>query len=519
MPDGHSLLIATQAPSEAQQRAALAVVIALFTFFLATLPFAHVPLARVNAIVPVVSTLLALGDCITAVLLFGQFAVLRTRALLVLAGGYLFTGVVVIPYALTFPGAFAEMGLLGANFQTAALLFVAWHIGLPIAVTAYALLRDARPELQPVRTPVPRAIATTVAVAGLLALVVTWLAIHQAELFPRVAVDAIRLSRETLPLAVTVAFSIAAVILLLARQRSVLDLWLLVVCFAWLLDSVLTYLTENRFTCAWYANRVIRVVSANLVLFVLLAETTRLYASLASSILAQRRERDRRTMSMDALSSAIEHELRQPLGAIAANASAAQLFVERQPPDVEGTREAVTAIADDVSRANDVLRSVRRLFTSRERALEPLDLNRVARETLGLARVELQSLGIAVQLELSETLPPVSGDRRQLQELFLNLVQNAAEAMRQCDRGTAVLRIASRPLEGRQVEILVADTGVGFDEGVVERMFEPFYTTKAEGAGMGLALCRSIVERHGGVVTAARGSPRGSVFRVVLPSD
>jgi signal transduction histidine kinase len=254
------------------------------------------------------------------------------------------------------------------------------------------------------------------------------------------------------------------------------------------------------------------------VLFVLLAETTRLYANLASSILAQRRERDRRTMTMDALSSAIEHEMRQPLGAIAANASAAQLFVERHPSDVEGAREALVAITDDVLRANDVLRAVRRLFTSRERALEPLDVNRLVQETLSHARIELQSLDVAVQLHLADGLPEVRGDRRQLQEVLLNLIHNATEAMRHCARGAGILRIASRRLDGRQVEITVADTGTGIDEKDAERIFEPFYTTKPEGTGMGLAICRSIVERHGGVVSAGPGSPGGSVFRVVLPS-
>ena len=517
MSEGPAILIATQAPSPAQQRAALAVVIVLFAFFLAVLPFAHVPLARLNAIVPVVSTLMSLGDCVSAILLFGQFAVLRTRALLVLAAGYLFTGLVVIPYALTFPGAFAETGLLGADLQTAALLFISWHIGLPLAVTAYALLRDVPSDFERVRMPVPTAIVAAAAAAVLMAFATTWIAIHYTDLFPRVAVDTVRLTRETAPLAVTVAFSLAAVVLLLARQRSVLDLWLLVVCFAWLLDSVLTYLTLNRFTGAWYANRVIRVVAANLVLFVLVAETTRLYANLAASVLAQRRERERRTMTMDALSSAIEHEMRQPLGAIAANASAAQLCLDRNPPDVERAREATEAVNDDVLRANEVLRSLRRLFTSRDRALEPLDANRLVAETVAIARVELLDHGIAVQLDLAEGLPPLAGDRNQLQEVLLNLLSNSADAMRECEPGTALLRIASRKLEGSRLEIEVADTGTGIDENATERIFEPFYTTKPEGTGMGLALCRSIVERHGGVVSAARGSPRGAVFRVVLP--
>src|SRR5205085_11061499 len=145
--------------------------------FLAALPSARTPLPRVDSIIPVVSTTMFVGDCITAVLLFGQFAVLRTRALLVLAGGYLFTGLLVVPYALTFPGAFSTAGLLGAGLQTAAWIFVFWHLGLPIAVIAYALLGEAPAEAQTVRASLPRAIATAAAIAFALAALIAWGAI------------------------------------------------------------------------------------------------------------------------------------------------------------------------------------------------------------------------------------------------------------------------------------------------------------------------------------------------------
>jgi two-component system sensor histidine kinase/response regulator len=138
-----SLLVSTLPPSAAQKRAALAVSAALFAFFLCVLPFGQQPMGRLGAIIPAVSTVMFLADCISAILLFGQFAVLRSRELLVLAAGYLFTGVLVVPYALTFPGAFSESGLLGASLQSAALIFGFWHVGLPISVIAYALLRDA----------------------------------------------------------------------------------------------------------------------------------------------------------------------------------------------------------------------------------------------------------------------------------------------------------------------------------------------------------------------------------------
>jgi signal transduction histidine kinase len=160
---------------------------------------------------------------------------------------------------------------------------------------------------------------------------------------------------------------------------------------------------------------------------------------------------------------------------------------------------------------------VRRLFTSRDRRYEPLDANKLAEETISLARMELEALGIRVQLELARQLPPVLGDRQQLQEVLLNLVSNAAESMRGVRARAAKLRIESCAIDGNRVEVAVADSGTGIDPAVAERMFEPFFTTKAEGTGMGLAICKSIVEGHGGTLSAGPGRPHGAVFRVVLP--
>ena len=517
MTDPTHLLVATLEPTPGQQRAAFAVAGGLLLFFVAIFPFAGVKLPTVNAVVPMVSMIMALGDCISAVLLFGQFAVLRMRALLVLAGGYLFTGLVVIPYALTFPGALSETGLLGANVQTAAWLFVFWHTGLPISVIGYALLRDTGGEVRLVRASVPRSIVLAAGIALALALALTWIVLRHVELLPRVAADAMRLTPDRITVGTAIAVSAAAVVLLAAKRRSVLDLWLLVVAFAWLLDSILTYLTETRYTGAWYANRVIRIVSANVVLFVLVAESMRLYARIAASLMAQRRERDRRTMTMRAMAAAIEHEMRQPLGAIAANASAAGLWLGRPVPNVAAASEAIGTIGSDVERANEVIRSVRRLCTSRDRQFEPLDANKLVRETLSFAHGELEPLGIRVELELARELRPVHGDRRQLQEVILNLVSNAAEAMRAVHGREARLRIASAALDGSRLEIKVIDSGTGIDPAATKQIFDPFFTTKADGTGMGLAICRSIVEGHGGTLSAEPGTPNGAVFRVVLP--
>src|SRR5262249_6913107 len=155
----------------------------------------------------------------------------------------LYTGLLVVPYALTFPGAFSETGLLGANLQSAAWIFVFWHLGLPATVIGYAALRDAAPRLQVVRAPVPAAIAATVLAAFILAFLVACVAVAFRDALPVVAVDRVRLAERSEIVGGVLCVSIAAVILMAGRRRSVLDLWILVVTFAWVLDAALTFIT------------------------------------------------------------------------------------------------------------------------------------------------------------------------------------------------------------------------------------------------------------------------------------
>ena len=517
MRDAAPLLISTLAPSPWHRRGALAVGLALLAFFLAILPFSSARLPRLEIVIPIVSMVMFLGDCVSAVLLFGQFAVLRTRALLVLAGGYLFTGFLVVPYALTFPGAFSEGGLLMAGIQTAAWIFVFWHLGLPVTVMAYALLRDAPPDRQLVGMPTSAAIAWTVATAAILAALVAVLAIALQDRLPVVVLDELRLTRNVGVSATVVLISVAAFVVLARHLRSVLDLWLLVVVFAWVLDALLTWMTESRFTGAWYANRIVRIFSANVVLFVLLIESMRIYSRLAASIMAQRREREARALSMEAMAAAIEHEIRQPLGAIAANAEAAQIWLGQAQPSVAQAREAVDGIVEDALRASATLRSMRQLFADRQRDMEPVDANKVVAEAVALARVELESLAGSIQLQLSARLPALLANRRQLEEVILNLVKNAAESMRDVTGHAVVLSITTAAVADNRVEIAVADTGSGIPDQDLERIFDPFFTTKPGGTGMGLTICKSIVEQHGGTMSVSHATPYGSVFRVVLP--
>jgi signal transduction histidine kinase len=254
-----------------------------------------------------------------------------------------------------------------------------------------------------VNAPVATAIAAATAAAVALAGLVSGCAIAFHDWLPRLTVDAVQMSGEKAVPVAMMLLSGAALLLLAHRRRSVLDLWLLVVLFAWLLDSMLTYATGARYTTVWYANRVVRVVAANVVLFAMLAETMHLYAKLASAAVAQRRERQSRMMTMEAMSAAIEHELRQPLAAIVANAGAAQRWLARTPPNATEAMEAVEQITAEGKRAAEILGSVRRLFASHDPPVpQPLDANAIIEDTVAHARVALDSSAAGADPESRE---------------------------------------------------------------------------------------------------------------------
>jgi signal transduction histidine kinase len=157
------------------------------------------------------------------------------------------------------------------------------------------------------------------------------------------------------------------------------------------------------------------------------------------------------------------------------------------------------------------------MFGKGDHAETPLDMNDLIRETIALARTELSAAGILVHLDLNPKLPLLTAHRSQLQQVLLNVVINATDAMRTVGDRARMLRIESRSLQSNALEVDVTDSGAGIDPKNIERVFDPFFTTKSTGMGMGLAICRSIVEAHGGALSVSPGSPHGSVFSIVLP--
>src|SRR5262245_1380771 len=221
--------------------------------------------------------------------------------------------------------------------------------------------------------------------------------------------------------------------------------------------------------------------------------------------------------TLAAMSAAIAHEIRQPLGAIVTNANAGLRWLDRPEPDLNEVRDTLRHIVGDGHRASEVIQSVRAMFAKGDQTGIPLDANELIRETIAMASGELEAERIIINLELAEKLPLIPAHKGQLQQVVLNIVANAADSMRSIDDRVRTLRVRSRPFDSRGVAVSFQDSGTGIDPQNRDRIFDAFFTTKANGMGMGLAICRSIVEAHGGTLSVSPGVPYGSVFHIVLP--
>jgi len=226
-----------------------------------------------------------------------------------------------------------------------------------------------------------------------------------------------------------------------------------------------------------------------------------------------------RVMTLSALTASIAHEVNQPLSGVVTNASTCLRMLGADPPNIEGARETARRTIRDGNRAADVIARLRALYGGTEMKPEPVDLNEAAREVLALFLSELQRHGVVVRTEFAENLAPVMGDRIQLQQVVLNLVRNASEAMSSVDDRPRELLVKTEPHERDAVRLSVRDAGVGFEPEAADKLFGAFYTTKPEGMGMGLSVSRSIIERHRGRLWAARNEGPGATFAFAIPVD
>ena len=312
---------------------------------------------------------------------------------------------------------------------------------------------------------------------------------------------------------------LVALVFFWARRRTFLDQWFMVVLWSLIAELLLVaWLNSSRFTLGWYGGRMMSLVTATVVMVVLLTETMRLYGRLARSNELLQRERRNKLMNLEAMLASIAHEVRQPLGAIAALGDAALVRLGQTPPNLEAIRLNLNGIVSANQRAGGVFDNIRDLFGKTDPEHEPVDVNKIITEVLRALESELEDRSIAIRAELTPDPPLVMGHRGQLQEVLFNLVRNAIEAMDAIKDGSRVLQVTTERRGSNEVAVLIEDSGPGIDPKKLDGIFDAFVSTKQHGMGLGLAICRIIIDRHGGQLSAQPRKVRGAVFQFTLPN-
>lgn len=506
-------------PVRQEIRIGLAIVALVFILLMAALPTHNIYVGMIPGVIPALDAGMLVCDLISAAILYAQATVFRSRALTVLASGYVISGLLLIPWALTFPGVFSEGGLLGAKVNTTAWIAVCWRLSVPVAVFCYAWLKRADATSQPIAERSPPRVLQGPLISIALVIFVTLLATLGHDLLPSFFINQSEVVRSTLVTinVVVIAWTIAAMIMLFRQERSVLDLWLLVALSAWVAQSLLNLVLQSRFSLGAYVFLVLTLVSNLIVMLALITESNRLYARLALSTAARDRERDARLMSMDAVAAAIAHEVAQPLVASKLSASAALSWLNRSEPNAEMAIQSLRETLDSDERTFEVIKSVRATFAAGEGTRSEFNLNDLVRETASLLDRELVAQKVSVRFSLDESLLPVLANRVQIQRVLINLLTNAIESMLATRGRPRHIAIRSVQLDGQRVQLDVRDSGVGISPEKLAQIFEPFFTSKATGTGLGLSLSRTIIEEHGGQLWASPGEHHGATFHLQLP--
>jgi signal transduction histidine kinase len=520
-PEVRQFILSSLPPSKAQQQLALVALLGIVVVvFIVTGPLSHLRTSPVPAVIPIYVTTMIATNAITAILLFTQFVILRSRAILAIAIGYAFCALVLIPYLLTFPGLFGPEGVIDGPLSNA-WFFVLWRTGFPGSLIAYVWLKEAGAERPYSRGTVRATVMMSVTLAAsvvVAAVLINMLASHNVPRMVFEELSASSLYRYYVGGPV-LAIGGLAVIVLWFRRTSLLDLWLTVVMCLFVLEVPLSFWPNPaRFSISWYTFRAIDIFGSSLILIVLLYEITTLYVRLLLAVNAQRREREARLLTGDAVAAAIAHEVRQPLSAIVTSADAGLRFLDRATPALDKAMESLRRIAADGHRADKVIEGVRATFKKSVPEKMPLNVNEIIQEALAFEQDALRRHKILVQTAPTAHLPTVHGDRVQLQQVLLNLITNAIHAMATREE-PRVLSVRSEPYEEGGVLVSVADTGRGIDPHDMNRIFNPLFTTKPDGMGMGLAICRSIIEAHDGRLWVTPNSPQGAVFQFTLDVD
>jgi two-component system, sensor histidine kinase and response regulator len=521
----------------AEKRRALSVLLVSALLFAALAPFAKLKLAPLPAFIPIYETALIVNDTITAVLLFGQYRILQSRALLVLASGYVFTAVMTVAHALTFPGLFTASGLLGAGPQSTAWIYMFWHAGFPLFVLAYAVSK-----LRPVASTRGRRGAAFAVPAGavLAAVALVALATAGAPLLPQI-MQGNQYTPAMMATVVSVwAFSMAALVALWrARPHSVLDLWLMVMMCAWLFDIALAaMLNGSRFDLGFYAGRVYGLLACSVVMLELLLENGMLYARLVRMHENERRNSGALSVARDEAQAAskakslflanMSHEIRTPMNAII---GLTQLVLSTPLKDtqrdyllkVQSSSKAMLSLLNDIL---DYSKIEAGKVTLEQEEFSPEETI----ENVGnLFSVRAEEAGLDLFYEIDRNMPQrLVGDSLRLTQVLNNLVGNAIKFTA---KGEIVIsaEVASRDDSHVLLRFTVKDTGIGLTDEQRRRLFSSFeqadasITRKYGGTGLGLAICKRLVDLMGGEISVTSQPGQGSQFtftaRYGLPSE
>jgi signal transduction histidine kinase len=513
------LIIANMPATPRQKAWAVGVAVLLIVLAVVIAPFARIQLGQINGFVPVLQTALALAEFITAALLFAQFSIQPQRALLALASGYIFSGSFAFLQTLAFPNGYAAAGFIGNGLDSPAWLYVLWHTAFPAAILVYGFTKDHSTAGRPGRP----AIAAIMLAFGCIAAMVaglTWMVTAKVEFLPSFYVNDVR---HQTPLGnqvnlILLLWNVTALTVLFARMRTILDLWLMVTLLAYLPNFLVAIIGSSvRFTVGWYAARGFVLVGSCMLLTVLLIETMFLYSRLASVIALQRRERANRLLSIDAVTGAIAHELRSPLGAISLNAATGLSHLRAASPELEELENILCDIEADGDRAADIISSIREMTIKTAHGGASANVEDIAELTLRLLKHDLLANGVSVTTELQGNMPPVALDGTELQQIVLNLCKNAIDAMSSVPADQRQLRLKTAVDGGTTVHLSVEDSGTGITPRHQERIFDPFFTTKQGGMGLGLAISSNLVARCGGRLRLVKSDVRGSVFELEMP--